>query len=81
MYQEKTKRIQVMISEPQIDFLDRTAEKMEISRSALFRKIIDDFQKEYKEQQLRQIAESLYDEYATNEELTSFTDLDGEDFA
>jgi AmiR/NasT family two-component response regulator len=77
---EKTKRIQILITEGQKTFLDNLASSEGISLSALMREIVRQYQKSLEEQQLLKAAKSLLSEYEDNEELRAFTALDGEDF-
>ena len=77
---ERTKRIQILITEGQKTFLDNLADSEGISLSALIREIVRQYQKDLEEQQLLKAAKSLLSEYEGNEELRAFTALDGEDF-
>jgi AmiR/NasT family two-component response regulator len=77
---EKTKRIQILITEGQKKFLDNLANSEGISLSALIREIVHQHQKDLEEQQLLNAAKSLLSEYKDDEELRAFTALDGEDF-
>jgi AmiR/NasT family two-component response regulator len=77
---EKTKRIQILITEGQKKFLDNLANSEGISLSALIREIVHQYQKDLEEQQLLNAAKSLLSEYKDDEELRAFTALDGEDF-
>jgi len=54
--------------------------KLKISKSELFKTAFEKFSLDYKKQNLAKIAEMMKDEYKENKELTSFTDLDGENF-
>ena len=78
--ENKFKRIQFLIPETQKHFLDSVAKEANLSFSALVREIFAEYQKKMIEKELEKAALALYDEYKTNEELTAFTALDGEDF-
>lgn len=79
--ENKLKRIQFLIPESQKEFLDAVAESEGLSFSALVREIFDEYQQRMAEKELEEAARSLYSEYETNEELTAFTAIDGDDFA
>lgn len=79
--EEKSKRVQIILSEPQKRFLDEAAANEGVSVSALIRKIVDTYKRDMVERQLESAAKSLYKDYEIDEELTVFTALDEEDFA
>ncbi|MBT3190626.1 MAG: hypothetical protein HN736_01340 [Anaerolineae bacterium] len=78
--EKKLKRIQFLIPENQKFFLDSVAQRENLSFSALVREIFAEYQKTIIEKELEEAALALYNEYETNDELTAFTALDGEDF-
>ncbi len=51
-----------------------------MSKSEIFKKAFEKFLQDYKKQKLKKIAELMASEYEKDEELTSFTSLDAEDF-
>ncbi|MEN8241298.1 MAG: ribbon-helix-helix protein, CopG family [Chloroflexota bacterium] len=72
-------RIQLILDQSQKEFLDWTAEDEGISVSALIRRIVDQYQRAVVNSQLAKAAEDLYPEYLSNDELTAFRSVDGED--
>ncbi len=76
----KNKRVQIIISELQKEFLDQAAAVEGVSVSALVRRIVAAYQRDLKERQLTQAARALTTDYTRNEDLTAFSALDGEDF-
>lgn len=79
--EDKSKRVQIILTEPQKIFLDAAAAKQGVSVSALIRNMVDSYKSGLLEQALAESARSLYSIYEKNEDLTAFTTLDGEDFA
>lgn len=77
--ENRTKRVQILIGEKQKQFLDSVAAGDGISFSALIRKIIEQYRTGLREQQLSDVARSLYSEYESKPELTAFSALDAED--
>jgi hypothetical protein len=73
-------RVQVMLNESQKVFLDSSASLEGMSVSALLRELVDQYRLEQRDLRLKEAANELYSEYKTNNELTAFTSLDGEDF-
>lgn len=77
----KSKRVQIILTEPQKQFLDEAAASEGVSVSALIRRIVDGYKNGMVEQKLVESARALYTAYENDEELTAFSALDGEDFA
>lgn len=77
----KTHRLNIMISEPLIEWASSTAEARGISVSALVREALERELERSREQEIARVAEALAPFYSADEELTAFTALDGEDFA
>ena len=75
------RRINIMISETLIEWASRTAETRGISVSALIREALEREREQSHEQAIAQAAESLAAVYRTDENLTAFLALDGDDFA
>ena len=73
-------RIQLLLDDSQKEFLDWAANNEGISVSALMRTIVDQYRRTVINSQLAKAAEDLYPEYLSDDELTVFTSLDGEDF-
>ena len=70
-----------MISESLIEWASRTAEVRGISVSALVREALEKERARSREQAIAQAAESLHALYRSDENLTAFLALDGDDFA
>ena len=77
----KTRRVNLMISETLIEWASRTAETRGISVSALIREALEREREQSREQAIAQAAESLAALYRSDENLTAFLALDGDDFA
>ncbi|MBT3240328.1 MAG: hypothetical protein HON98_10060 [Chloroflexi bacterium] len=77
---KESTRIQLLITTQQKEYLDQQADLENTSVSAIIREIIDQYAKEIQEKRLEKAVELLYSEYESNEELTAFSALDGEDF-
>ena len=77
----KTRRVNIMISETLIEWASRTAETRGISVSALIREALEREREQSREQAIAQAAESLAAVYRSDENLTAFLALDGDDFA
>jgi post-segregation antitoxin (ccd killing protein) len=77
----KNRRLNVMVSEPLIDYIAESAAKRGMSVSAFVREAVERECERTKEEVLEEAAESLASLYETDEELTSFLALDGEEFA
>lgn len=70
-----------MLREEQREYLVELAREQKSSMSEIIRKLIDEKRRINLSNRLRAAAQSLAEDYQTNDELTSFTALDGEDFA
>jgi post-segregation antitoxin (ccd killing protein) len=77
----KTRRVNLMISETLLEWASRTAETRGISVSALVREALEREREQAREQAIAQAAESLAALYRSDENLTAFLALDGDDFA
>jgi post-segregation antitoxin (ccd killing protein) len=77
----KTRRLNVMISEPLIEWVTRTAEAREITISALVREALERECERSENEAIAEAAEALAPLYASDENLKAFTALDGEQFA
>ena len=60
--------------------LDTLKEELQSSKSDIIKLAIEYFVKKQQEEKLARAVELMSNEYEKNDELTSFTDLDGEDF-
>ena len=78
--ERKDTRIQVLINEVQKEYLQNTAQEQGLSVSALIRQLDEEKMRENEDRKLRAAALALAEIYATDDELTAFTALDGEDF-
>ena len=77
---EKTQRLNILISETLEKRLTSAAKKRGISKSAYVRLAVEqEFDRE-QEIKLERVVRELAPLYETDKELTAFTDLDGEDF-
>jgi len=73
-------RTQIMLEDEQKRILNRIAREENTSFSALVREMLDEQIKEHQKSSLAAAAQALLIDYKTDEDLTSFTALDGEDF-
>jgi len=73
-------RTQIMLEPKQKQTLMKIADQEEISFSELVRKMLDDQIEKHKRSKLADAAQALLDDYTTDEEMLTFTALDGEDF-
>ncbi len=77
----KTRRLNIMISERLMEWASRTAEAQGTTLSGLVREAIERECQRSQEEAIAQAAEALAPAYASDENLTEFLALDGEDFA
>ena len=77
----KTRRVNILLSETLIERLSSSAEERGMSMSAFVREAVERECERTQEQILAEAAESLASLYETDEGLTAFTVLDGDDFA
>lgn len=75
-----TIRITISLNKALSEEADILMKKLKISKSELFKTAFEKFSSDYKKQNLSKIAEMMKNEYEENKELTSFIDLDGENF-
>jgi len=73
-------RTQIMLEEEQKQILKKMSEKENRSFSELVREMLDKQIKTHQKSSLAAAAQALLIDYKTDEDLTSFTALDGEDF-
>ena len=73
-------RTQIMLEEEQKQILKNISEKENRSFSELVREMLDKQIENYKKSALASAAQALLVDYTYDEELTAFTNLDGEDF-
>jgi len=76
----KTRRLNITLSEALIECLSASAEERGMSMSAFVREAVRKECERTQEQILAEAAESLASLYESDEELTAFTALDGDDF-
>ena len=79
--EEKTHRLNILVSESFDRRLAEAAEKYDTNKSAFVRQAVEREFKRREEEELAQAAGELASLYASDEELTAFTSLDGEDFS
>jgi len=72
-------RTQIMLEEEQKIILKKMSEKENRSFSELVREMLDKQIKTHQKSSLAAAAQALLIDYKTDEDLTSFTALDGED--
>ena len=60
--------------------LDTLKQELKSSKSDIIKQAIEYFVKKQEEEKLARAVALMADEYESNDELTSFTDLDSEDF-
>lgn len=77
----KTRRLNIMVSESLIECLSANAEDRGMSMSAFVRQAVERECERSQEQVLTEAAESLASLYESDNELTAFLTLDGEEFA
>jgi len=77
--EEKKARIQLVIGEEQKQYLTSSAKRENLSVSAFIRKLVDEHHQRHKELELEAAARELFAEYQSNDELTAFTSLDGDE--
>jgi hypothetical protein len=73
-------RTQVLLEKKQRIQLDEIANQNGVSLSELVRKFLNNQLRLHTYEEMRLAAEQLYNDYASDEELTAMTALDGEDF-
>jgi post-segregation antitoxin (ccd killing protein) len=76
----KNRRLNVVMSESEIERLSAAAEHSGMSMSAFVRLAVDHETNRRRERELEEAAEALASMYELDSELTVFTALDGEDF-
>ncbi len=77
----KSHRLNIMISESLVEWAARTAETRGMTVSALVREALERECERSHEEAIAQAAEALAPLYTSDEKLTEFLALDGEDFA
>jgi vacuolar-type H+-ATPase subunit B/Vma2 len=82
MLAEKTnkKRFNIMLDQPTQEYLISAARERNMSASELVRELINGMKQKESQKALREVAESLYQVYSKDSELTEFTSMDGEDY-
>ncbi len=76
----RNRRLNVVMSELEIERLSAAAEHSGMSMSAFVRLAVDHETNRRQERELEEAAEALASMYELHSELTVFTALDGEDF-
>ena len=77
---EKLQRVQILLDEDQQSYLARVSEHSGKSVSALVRELVAEKMAGAKEVRLHRAARELRSLYADDDELTAFSDLDGDDW-
>lgn len=78
---QKTRRLNLLMSEALIERLEASAKGRGMSMSAFVREAVEKECERAREEALEEAADSLAEVYASEPDLTAFTALDGEDFA
>jgi hypothetical protein len=73
-------RVQILLDPEQKQILQKIAKQEKRNFSEVVRKMLDEQIENHRRSQLTAAAKALLDDYKTNNELTVFTALDGEDF-
>ncbi len=73
-------RVQILLDPEQKQMLNKIAEQKKTNFSELVRSMLDEQIEKYHQAQLATAARALLADYATDQELTAFTAIDGEDF-
>ncbi|MDW7754554.1 MAG: CopG family transcriptional regulator [Brevefilum sp.] len=73
-------RTQIMLEPEQKKILKKIADREERSFSELVREMLDEQIEQHQKAKLALAAQALLNDYTTDEELTTFTTLDGDDF-
>ena len=73
-------RVQILLDSEQKRTLTKIAKREQQSFSELVRKMLDAQIEQHRKAQLASAARALLADYETDEELTAFTAIDGEDF-
>ena len=73
-------RVQILLDPEQKRILKKIAKQEQQNFSELIRKMLDEQIEQHRKAQLASAACALLADYETDEELTAFTALDGEDF-
>jgi post-segregation antitoxin (ccd killing protein) len=77
----KARRLNIMMSESLVELASRTAESRGMTVSALVREALERECARSREEEIAQAVEALAPLYSSDENLTAFSTLDGEDFA
>ena len=77
---ENLRRLQILLDEDQEKYLARVSKKSGKSVSALLRELVREKMRAAKEARLRITARELRATYSADDDLTTFTDLDAEDW-
>ena len=77
----KTRRLNIMVSEALIEWASLTAESRGVTVSALVREALERELERTRELTIAQAADRLASLYKSDDDLTAFSALDGEEFA
>jgi len=77
---QKTRRLNILVSESLVESLTATAKSRGLTVSALVRQAVERECRQSREEALARVAEALAPLYKTDKELTAFQALDGEEF-
>ena len=77
---QRSERITVSLPSQMIDDIEDVKDEMNINKSELVRRALEEFIKSHKRNELERIAIMMKENYETDKELTAFTSLDSEGF-
>lgn len=79
--EKKSKRLNILVSESLLDWATTAAKSRGLSLSAFIRQSLEAEKERILENQISFAADTLVDLYENDDELTSFTSIDGDEFA
>jgi len=77
---QRAERITISIPKSLNKEVENLQKDLRVTKSEIFKMAVENFVRAYKKKKLKKIAELMAEEYQSNEELTTFTTLDAEDF-
>lgn len=77
---QRSARITVSLPSQMIDDIEDVKDEMNINKSELVRRALEEFIRRHKRKKLEKIAIMMKDNYERDKELTAFTSLDSEGF-
>ena len=77
---QRSERLTVSLPAQMIKGIEDVKDEMNINRSELVRRALEEFIRSHKRKELEKIAIMMKDNYERDKELTAFTSLDSEGF-